>query len=101
MSRPVWLLAAVNALLLLAVAWRVAPAPAWGQRAGTRMECTLIPAKVATNPNGIIYVLETREGLLSAWMFEPVRGELKALEPIDLNRVFAALLPPRPVPGGP
>jgi len=92
--QALWLLAIINILLLagLCIKSNFLNTPAHAQRAGAgaRGDYVALPAKANNNPNGIIYLLDSRNAKLSGFSYDHSRGTLIPLNPIDLNRVFQA-----------
>ncbi len=85
-STVLWLLAVLNALLLVGLTWKLGfenTAQAQPRRGG---DYVLIPATISNNPNGAIYMLDTRNGIISGFVLD--RGVLKPMQPIPLQRVF-------------
>lgn len=87
--QALWLLAAINVLLLAALCFKynLAETPAHAQRAiGRGGDYVLLPAKNNVNPNGVVYMLDTRNARLSGFIYDG-RGA-QPMPPIDLARVF-------------
>jgi hypothetical protein len=94
--QALWLLALINLLLLgaLCIKSNFMSTPANAQRVGggaaPRGDYVALPAKANNNPNGIIFLLDSRNAKLSGFAYEHSRGALMPLKPLDLNRVFVA-----------
>lgn len=88
-STVLWVLAVLNAALLVTLTWKLGgenPAQAQG-RAG-RGDFVLAPGRAQNATNGIIYVLDTRNGVLGAFVYDSNRRVLNILQPIPLGRFF-------------
>ncbi len=89
-SRILWALAVLNAVLVMAVCWKLGGEnTAYAQRAG-RGDYVMLPGKISTAPNGVIYMVDTRNGLLTSFMFDSNRSDFVPMEPINLTRIFDA-----------
>jgi hypothetical protein len=83
-------LAFLNAILVMVLIWTITPDnPAVAQApARGRGEFLMIPADVPNAPNGIMFVLDTRNGLLGAFVYDSNQRALNVMQPIDLARLF-------------
>jgi hypothetical protein len=91
MKRPrmLWGLAALNACLIVTLIWKIGGENmARANVAQARGELMMLPARVSGANNGVVYMIDTRNGLLSAFMYNNNRKELDTMEPIDLARIF-------------
>lgn len=90
-SRIVWLLAALNAVLVAALCWKVGGEnAAYAQRAPSRGDYVMMPARATGMTDGIIYMIDTRNGLLTGFAYDKNRGVFDAMEPINITRLFEA-----------
>ena len=93
--QALWLLAAINVLLLAALCFKynLAETPAHAQRAiGRGGDYVLLPAKNNVNPNGVVYMLDTRNARL-------IRLHIRwPRRPTDAPHRPGAGLPNRPRP---
>ncbi len=86
-----WTLVVVNALLLLGFIGRVQQdnsaiaQPAAARRPGDYL---MIPGEVIGGINGLVYVLDTVNGQLSAMTWDDSQKRLAHMRPIDLGAVF-------------
>ncbi len=88
-STVLWALAVLNVLLLVGLTWKLGfenTAQAQARRGG---DYVMVPATVANMPNGVVYMLDTRNGILSGFFLDQ-RGGLLPMAPIPLGRVFEA-----------
>lgn len=89
-STVLWALVMLNAALLVALMWRLGGENTAVAQVPMRGEYVLVPATVANMPNGAVYVVNTREGVLSGFVLDTQRGDLVPMAPIPLARVMAA-----------
>ena len=98
-STVLWALVLINALLLSAFIGRVShDNAAMAQPAGTkdnpnarpRMpgDMVMISGEVSSGVNGVVYIVDTTNGYLSAMTYDDSRGELSAMPKIDLAKCF-------------
>lgn len=85
-----WALAALNAVLLVALSWKMAGEnTAHAQGAPARGDLLMVPAKVTGANNGVVYMIDSRNARLTAFFYDNNQKTLNTMPPIDLNRVFA------------
>jgi hypothetical protein len=100
-STLLWLLAAANVLLAAALCQKLGtPVTAQAQRAAIGGDYIMLPGKASNWPAGIMYMIDTRNGLLSGFIFDHNRSDFSTMPPIDLNRVFNMAAAPAPVAPG-
>jgi hypothetical protein len=100
-STVFWALVALNALLLISFIGRITHEnAAMAQNAGAgakdpnagrpRMpgDMVMISGEVTGGVSGVVYIVDTTNGYLSAMTYDDARGELSAMPKIDLARVF-------------
>ena len=100
-STILWVLVALNALLLFTFIGRVTrDNAAMAQPAGSkdkdnpnarpRMpgDMVMISGEVSSGVNGVVYIVDTTNGYLSAMTYDDSRGELSAMPKIDLAKCF-------------
>jgi|GEM_PF-2858007 len=97
-SRILWMMVVLNAALAVGVGWKF-----WGNnpahaQVAARGDIAMAPARLTGSSNGVVWVLETRRGLLGGFVFDG-RRDLQPLPPLDLRLVFGG--GPPPVPPGP
>ncbi len=92
-GKLIWALAALNAALLLALVWKLGgETPAHAQLARSRGEMVMIPADVPIMQNGVVYILDAQNGVLSGFSFDQNARALTVMQPLDLNRLFMAAM---------
>jgi hypothetical protein len=86
-----WALAALNAALLLALVWKLGgETPAAAQMVRARGEMLMVPADVPVMQNGVVYMIDTQNGVLAGFSFDQNARQFVIMQPLDLNRIFAA-----------
>ncbi len=94
-STVLWALVVLNALLLVGLTWKLGfenTAQAQARRGSG--DYVMIPGQIVNTQNGAVYMLDTRDGVLSGFILDAQRGVLLPMAPIPLGRVFQAG-PPR------
>ena len=90
-SAVFWGLAALNVLLVAILVNKFIPDNAAYAQAGARpSDYLMVPGKVIGVSTGVIFVVDTSRGELSAMTFDDIRDELKPLPKIPLDQVFKA-----------
>jgi hypothetical protein len=88
-SKAIWALAVVNVLLLASLCLRGLTPAAHAQAGARPSDYIMIPGEVIGGNNSIIYIVDTRNGLLGARTLDPQGKLLVDMgAPIDLNRVM-------------
>ncbi|HWE04635.1 MAG TPA: hypothetical protein VG326_19675 [Tepidisphaeraceae bacterium] len=88
-SKTIFAMGLLNVLLLASLCFRLTPI-AHGQirpAMGKASEYLMIPGEVQGLPGGAVYILDTRNQLLSLRTFDGTR--FQDMPPIDLNRIFS------------
>jgi hypothetical protein len=87
-AKVLWSLAIVNAVLLTALMWKLGgDNPAHAQGIG-RGDIIMIPADVSGANAGAVYMIHTREGLLTAFSYDTSARLITAMNPINLRRLL-------------
>lgn len=87
-AKILWILAIVNAVLLTALMWKLGgDNPAHAQNFG-RGDVIMIPADVSGANAGAVYMIHTREGLLTAFSYDTSSRQITAMNPINLRRLL-------------
>jgi hypothetical protein len=90
-SRITWCLIGINiALLTMFLFPRIKPNTAVAQRAERPADYILIPGTVLGLDRGIVYVIDSSNGQMSALAYDDASGRLGVMPPTDLLRVFEA-----------
>jgi hypothetical protein len=91
-GKVLWALAALNAVLLLALVWKVGGETPAQAQIRARGEMLMVPADVPVMQNGVIYMIDTQNGVLAGFSFDQNARQIVAMPPMDLNRIFAAAM---------
>jgi hypothetical protein len=86
-----WVLVALNVLLLVALAGRMGGENTAQAQVGQRRrvgEFIMIPGKVSGGANSVMYFIDTNNNVLGAMAYDDSRQVINSMEPIDLNRIF-------------
>lgn len=89
-SKTIWALVALNVMLLASLFFHNAltrSASAQALRAGRPSEYLMISGDVQGGSSGVIFMVDTRNGWLSARTMNAA-GKLDDMPAIDLNRIF-------------
>jgi hypothetical protein len=92
-KRILWALAAINVALLLSLTLRItgennARGQAAPPAARRPADYIMIPGQVASGNLGVVYLIDTTNGVLGAMAYNDSQHQLDTMAPIDLNRVF-------------
>jgi hypothetical protein len=86
-SKILWALVGLNlGLALLLVLPRENPAMA--QRVVRPADYLLVPGEISGSAAGVVYILDTSNGLLGAMAYNDSKGVLDVMPSIDLIRMF-------------
>lgn len=100
-NRLLWALALLNAGLLTGLVWKLGGEnEAHAQIGGRRAEYLMVPGRIPGAQNGVMYMVDTNNGLLSAYIFDQNRKAIDVMEPIDLNRIMQGGAVNQPNRGG-
>ncbi len=89
-STLLWALALLNAVLLVALTAKLGGENTAQAQVRGRGDYVMVPARMSHAPNGVMYIIDTRNGLLSGFAYDSNRNDLATMAPINLARVFAA-----------
>jgi len=89
-SRVLWGLAFLNAVLAMVLVWKLGGENVAQAQRPVRSEYAMVPADIPGAANGVIYVIDTSNGLLGAFFYDNNRKALDVMPPIDLVRLFGA-----------
>lgn len=86
----IWVLAAVNVLLLGALVLRLSAAPAFAQQAPASRpgDYLMIPGEIVGGNDAVVYVVSQASRQLSALVYDQSMHQLKSIPPIDLDRLL-------------
>ena len=89
-SKVLWGLVGLNVFLAVVLALKlgVADTPVHANNALAGGDYLMTPARVTGFNNGVVFVLDTNDGILSAFSYDSNRKELNVMDPIPLQRLF-------------
>ena len=88
-SKLLWGLALLNAILVSVLMWKIGGENVASAQARGRGEYIMIPADIPQAPNGVMFVLDTREGVLGAFYYDQNQKQLNVAQPIQVSRLFS------------
>ncbi len=84
-----WLLAMANVVLGAALLFKAVPENTASAQVGNRRgDYLLIPGRISGNANTVIYVIDTANARLAAFIYDDTRGQTDNMAPIELGRIF-------------
>lgn len=87
-SRILWALAVLNVLLVGLLVWRMTESTAHAQAARRPGDYIAVPGHVLNTQQGVVYVVDSNNGLLTALMYDPSAKRIVPLAPLSLNRLL-------------
>jgi hypothetical protein len=87
-TKILWCLVGANLSLLAAVALPKMHETTAMAQIDRPADYLLIPGEVSGADRGIVYILDSTNGVLSAVTFEDSTGRIDVMPPIDLNKAF-------------
>jgi hypothetical protein len=90
-SKVLWGLVALNVFLAVVLLFKLGAAERQahaGMNAMAAGDYIMAPARVAGFNNGVVFVLDTNNGILSAFTYDHNRKSLDTMDPIPLTRLF-------------
>lgn len=89
LTKLFWCLLGVNvAFLALYLAPRMRDNSAIAQRIDRPSDYIIIPGQVSGSDRGVVYILDSSNGMLSAMAYDDVGGSIEVMPPTDLARTF-------------
>ena len=99
-SAVLWTLAVLNVLLVVLVVNRFLPEQRAHAQVGRPSDYIMIPGELNGVATGVIFIVDTSKGELSALSFDEAQNTISPMPKIDLNQVFKAGSSVAPGPGG-
>lgn len=88
-SKLLWCLVGVNAALLITyVMPRVHENTAVAQRVERPADYVIIPGQISGADRGVVYIVDSSNGMLSAMAYDNSSGAIEVMPPTDLTRTF-------------
>jgi hypothetical protein len=88
-GKVLWGLVAINVFLVIVLSLKlgIGERPAHANALAGN-DYIMAPARITGFNNGIVFVLDTNEGVLSAFSYDNNRKQLNTMDPIPLDRLF-------------
>src|SRR4030095_12600414 len=89
-SKVLWGLVALNVFLAVVLLFKrvAAERPAHANNALAGGDYIMAPARITGFNNGVVFMLDTNNGVLSAFTYDNNRKQLDTMDPIPLTRLF-------------
>ncbi len=89
-SKVIWALVGANIVLAAMLSMHLFRESEAVAQVARPSEYLMIPGEVAGGRTGVVYVVDTTNGLLGAMAYDDANRAIAVMPPLDLNRVFAA-----------
>jgi hypothetical protein len=89
-STILWALGALNVLLVVALINKYVPEQKATAQAARPSDYLMVPGELTGIPNGVIFIIDTNNGQLSAMSYDDNTNNLNPMPRIDLGQVFKA-----------
>jgi hypothetical protein len=89
-SAVLWALGALNVILAAILINKYLPEQAAHAQAGRPSDYIMVPGQLNGIPNGVVFMIDTSQGYLSAMSYDDTQNQLSPMPKIDLNQVFRA-----------
>lgn len=89
-SKVVWALIGANVMLAVMLGMNLFQQTQATAQVARPAEYLMIPGEVAGGRTGIVYVVDTTNGVLGAMAYDDASRSIGVMQPLDLNRIFAA-----------
>ena len=89
-SKVVWALVGANVMLAIMLGMNLFKQPEAKAQVARPAEYLMIPGEVAGGRTGVVYVVDTTNGLLGAMAYDDASRSIAVMQPLDLKRIFAA-----------
>jgi hypothetical protein len=99
-SAVLWALAVLNLLLVVLVVNRYLPEQRALAQVGRPSDYIVVPGELNGIPTGVVFIVDTSKGELSALSFDEAQNVISPMPKIDLAQVFNAGSSVAPGPGG-
>lgn len=87
-NKMLWALALLNVLLAATLVGRFARSSQAVAQVRRPADYLMVPGQISGGSAGVIYVVDSTNGLLGAMTYDSSHDELDAMPYIDLNRLF-------------
>jgi hypothetical protein len=89
-SKTLYALVALNAALLVGLVWKMGGENTVHAQRAARGDYVMVPAELTAATNGVIYIVDTRNGMLSAMMYDNNKKTFMTMAPINVTRILEA-----------
>jgi hypothetical protein len=89
-SAMLWALGALNVLLAAVLINKYVPSQTAHAQVGRPSDYLMCPGQLNGISNGVVFMIDTSKGELSAMSYDDTNGQLSPMPKIDLNQVFRA-----------
>ena len=89
-SAILWSLGALNVLLAIVLINKFIPEQRAIAQVGRPSDYIMVPAQINGIAGGVVIMVDTSKGALSAMSYDTNQNVLEPMPPIDLNQVFKA-----------
>lgn len=89
-SAMLWGLGALNVLLAAVLVNKYVPSQAAHAQVGRPSDYIMVPGQLTGISNGVVFMIDTSKGELSAMSFDDTNNTLSPMPKMDLNQVFRA-----------
>jgi hypothetical protein len=89
-SAALWGLGALNVLLAVVLINKYIPEQRAMAQVGRPSDYIMVPAQITGIASGVVVIVDTSKGELSAMSYDDARNLLEPMPKIDLNQVFRA-----------
>ena len=89
-SAALWGLGALNVLLAIVLINKYIPEQRAVAQVGRPSDYIMVPAQITGIASGVVVIVDTSKGELSAMSYDDARNVLEPMPKIDLNQVFRA-----------
>jgi hypothetical protein len=89
-SAVLWALGALNVLLAAVLVNKYVPSQTAHAQVGRPSDYIMVPGQLNGISNGVVFMIDTSRGELSAMSYDDTSNTLSPMPKIDLNAVFRA-----------
>ena len=89
-SKIVWALVGANVILAAMLGMNLFRESQAVAQVARPSDYLMIPGEIVGGRTGVVYIVDTTNGLLGAMTYDDANRVIAVMPPLDLNRVFAA-----------
>ncbi len=87
-SKTIWALAFLNAVLVIVLMFKIGGEPTARAQPRARGDLIMIPTDMPGVANGVMFLLDTQNGILGAIYYDQNQRALNVTQPIDVARLL-------------